>query len=125
MTKPGTEGLFVVQPLTRDWFCALAPHRTILPGLTLDALYAAAAGDSLLSRSEVRLCHDFQQRCSCAIQVNACLVAKNVVNGFARIFLKMCSRNADWAQAAILKRHFEQRLADNRRKELADLIALG
>jgi len=51
MMKPGTEGLFVVQPLTRDWFCALAPHRTILPGLTFDALYAAGAGDSLLSRS--------------------------------------------------------------------------
>ena len=81
-------------------------------------------GDRLLSRPEVRLCHDFQQGRACAIQVNACFVAKDVVNGFTRVFLKVRPRNADRMQAAILERDFEEPLADYRRKELADLIAL-
>ncbi len=46
------------------------------------------------------------------------------MNGFTRVFLKVRPRNADRIQAAILKRDFEQTLADNRRKELADLVAL-
>ena len=79
----------------------------------------------LFRRPEVGLGHDLEKRCAGAVEINAGFPTEGIVDRLAGIFLQMRAGDADRKKRPVFQRHLENTFADDGRKKLTDLIALG
>jgi hypothetical protein len=82
-------------------------------------------GHRLPGAAEIRLRDDLQQRRAGAVQVDAAHAVEVLVQGLARVLLKVRARDADVPRRAVGQAEMKAPAADDGLGELADLVALG
>ena len=84
----------------------------------------AEIGRGFFGSAKIGLGDNFEQRCTCAIEIDACLSREKIMDRLARIFLKVCAGNTDDSVGAIvhMQRYFSP--THNRGFELTDLVTL-
>ena len=85
----------------------------------------AEASGGLLRGAQVRGGHHLEQRRAGPVEVDAGLAGVGIMDGLAGVLLEMGAHDAHFDGGAVIEGHLQHAGTDDRRRQLADLIALG